>query len=313
MIPLEDVATDARALTQAFREAGAPSFRDVGAPDARLSYAAACQAAGPRVGGAVASRETTIAGIPCRDYRPTADTVPTPRPTLLFLHGGGWVIGDLDSHDLVCQDLAHESGARVVSVHYRLAPEHAFPAAHDDATAVARALLGNGSGIADPERIVIVGDSAGGNLAAWVAAQSAQDHFAHRLRGQVLFYPVTDLTGTQPSYERIVDGFPLTADTMRWFGENYVPDASMRRDRRLSPLLHPIAPGQPPTFICTVGLDPLADEGIAYAGALASAGIAVEHHHLPGYAHGLVTSAGLIPTGRELLHRAAAFARRLLQ
>lgn len=313
MIPIEDVAADARALTQAYRESGAASFRDLGVPGARARYTTACLTAGPLMDDAVVTREIVIADVPCREYRSAVDTALTPRPTLLFLHGGGWVIGDLDTHDLVCRDFARESGARVISVHYRLAPEHSFPAAHDDVTVVAHALLADGSGIADPERIVIVGDSAGGNLATWVAAQSAQGHFAHRLRGQVLFYPVTDLTGAHPSYRRIVEGFPVTADTMQWFAELYVPDAQARREPRLSPLLHPIVPGQPPTFICTVGLDPLADEGIAFAAALASAGIAVEHHHLPDYAHGLLTSAGKIPTAQMILGRAAAFARRLLE
>ncbi|MBK0417513.1 alpha/beta hydrolase [Leucobacter sp. CSA1] len=317
LIPLEAVADDARPLIEAFRAAGSVSFQDTGLAEARSGYVAGCRANGPvhRNGAEVAVEEHRLSGVPCRAYAPA--TSPSNDTTILFFHGGGWVIGDLDTHDPLCRYLAAASGSTIVAVDYRLAPEHPFPAAHDDAIAAATAILGglDGGGgdradpalVRDAERVVVVGDSAGANLAAWVAAASTRGAFAHRLRGQVLLYPVADLTFSFPSHRSITAGFPLTAASMEWFAASYAPDAAVRSHPALSPALHPVAEGQPPAFIATVGLDPLADEGIAFAGRLASAGAAVEHHHLPRHAHGLVTSAGRIATGRRLLERVVGF------
>lgn len=324
MIPLSEVAEDARASIAAFRAAGSVSFQHLGPAEARASYRASCRANGPSNRGEATVFGARVGGVPCRVYRAAGshdgaeraeDPVGGSAGAVLFFHGGGWVIGDLDSHDALCRALAEASGATVIAVGYRLAPEHPFPAAHDDAIAVASRLLATDDGgaaeprLADPSRIVVAGDSAGGNLAAWVASEAARGRFAHRPVGQVLLYPVADLTGSRGSYARIAEGFPLTAASMRWFADLYAPVVEDRGRAELSPLLHGIPAGLAPAFVGTVGLDPLADEGVAYALALADAGTRVEHHHLPRHAHGLMTASGRIGSGRRLLDRAAAFVR----
>jgi acetyl esterase/lipase len=311
MIPLEAIAADARESIRIFREARQVSLQDAGPAEARDTYAATCRASGPPDDGSVRTRDVLVADIPCRVYLLENDRASAPRPAVLFLHGGGWVIGDLETHDLLCRALTRATGARILAVDYRRAPEHRFPAAHDDACAVARTILSGDCGLLDPARVVVMGDSAGGNLAAWVAAESAHDRFAHRFVGQVLLYPVVDLIGPRPSYQRITEGFPLTSATMRWFAKSYAPQCEMWTDPRLSPLLYTTV-AQAPAFLLTVGLDPLADEGIAYASALASAGTAIEHIHLPRHSHGLATAAGRIPTGQRVIGQAAAFVRRLI-
>jgi len=319
LIPLDAVADDARPLIQAFRSAGSVSFQDVDLTTSRRNYLLSCRANGPTNDAPMTVTDANLAGVRCRVYRPmpedpdTSEDGASAESAILFFHGGGWVIGDLDTHDLLCRYLADSTGTSVVAVDYRLAPEHAFPAAHDDSIAVAQHLLrtgdlGDGSAV-DPARIAVVGDSAGANLVAWIAAESARGAFAHEIMCQVLFYPVTDLTFSQPSHLRITAGFPLSASSMRWFANAYVPQPHERAHASVSPLLHPPIVPQAPAFLCTVGLDPLADEGIAYAGELARAGTAVEHHHLPRHAHGLVTSAGKIGTGLRVLDRAAHFIR----
>lgn len=318
MIPLSEVAEDARRMIAEFRAAESVSFQDRPVAEARAEYRSACRANGVVSRGAQTVFGVRVAGVPCRVYRPSESRRSTAEPekpggALLFLHGGGWVIGDLESHDPLCRALATGTGCTVIAVDYRRAPEHPFPAAHEDAIAVAAALLdgaplgADGRPLVDPSRIALVGDSAGGNLAAWIAGEAARGRFAHRPLAQVLFYPVVDLSCSRESYARITEGFPLTAASMRWFAAQYVPRAEDRGRRELSPLRHELTAGQAPSFIATVGLDPLADEGVAYALALADAGARVEHHHLPRHAHGLMTSAGRIGSGRWLLDRACAF------
>jgi acetyl esterase len=250
------------------------------------------------------------AGVPVRIYRGRGPAE-GPSAAIVFLHGGGWVVGDLDTHDAVCRLLAVESGAVVIAVGYRCAPEHPFPAAHQDALAATAWVMESADalGVA-ADRVCVIGDSAGGNLAAHVARTAAQDRLPGPVRSQALLYPVLDLTMSTRSYARVTSGFPLTAASMRWFADASVPDPADRTRAELSPLLHPVPPELAPLLIVTVGHDPLADEGIAYAAAVASAGRAVEHHHLPHHAHGLITSAGRIATGRALLSRVADFARR---
>lgn len=310
VIPLEQVAADARPLIAAFRDAGSVSFQDVGLETSRDNYLASCRANGPVHPGAVESVDRTIAGVPCRVYSP-AEAADSPA-TLVFLHGGGWVVGDLDTHDALCRYLAAGSGYRIVAVHYRLAPEHPYPAAHDDALAVAAAVLSADGEFADGP-VLIAGDSAGGNLAAWVARAAARGDFERSPVGQVLLYPVTDLTLSSRSYEQITAGFPLTAASMGWFADHYAPEVEQRDEPALSPALHPLDTAQTRAFVVTVGLDPLADEGILYAGMLASAGTRVEHHHLPRHTHGLITSSGRIATGSQFLDRAVGFMRECVE
>ena len=309
-IPLDRVAPDARELIRAFREGGRISFQSLPLSESRATYVAGCHRNGPAPAGEVDTEDVVLAGVPCRVYTPSR--AKAGGDAILFFHGGGWVIGDLDSHDLVCRRLASESGLLVIAVEYRLAPEAVFPAAHDDALAVAAEVLGGTSarrGIAH-ERLIVVGDSAGASLAAWVARAAAAGDLPDGVIGQVLLYPVTDLTFAEQSHRAITSGFPLTADSMRWFANHYAPQVTERSHPALSPLLHLSGTGaQAATFVATVGLDPLADEGMAYARRLAETGTPVTHRHFPEHAHGLITSAGVIPTGDALLSDVAAFIR----
>ncbi|WP_249674630.1 alpha/beta hydrolase [Pseudomonas abieticivorans] len=311
-IALEQVAADAVDLVRAFRANGEVSFQDVPLAEARANYLKACAANGVawQPVAEVHTLEYPVAQgtAALRLYRPAGSAGEAVTPWVLFIHGGGWVIGNLDSHDSLCRSLANQSGASVVAVDYRLAPEHRFPVPLDDCLAALRFVRDNASQLRlDLGNAVVAGDSAGGNMATVLANHPAYQVEGVAFKAQVLLYPVTDLTASHASYQRVTQGFPLTAKSMHWFREQYVPTGQDPSDARLSPLLHSEGRVQPDLFILTVGHDPLADEGIAYAGAAASAGTAVVHHHLPRHAHGVLTSAGKIETGRRLLAEAAQF------
>lgn len=311
-VALDQVAADAVELVRAFRANGEVSFQDVPLADARANYLKACAANGIEAQSVAQVRtleyEVAQGKASVRLYRPSGSQPSSLTPLVVFIHGGGWVIGDLQSHDSLCRSLANQSGASVVAIDYRLAPEHRFPVPLDDCLAAVRFIRDNADDLRlDLTRVVVAGDSAGGNMATVLA-----NHPAYRVEGidfkaQALFYPVTDLTASHASYQRITQGFALTAASMYWFRAQYLlPDQDLG-DARLSPLLHAEGRVQPDLFILTVGHDPLADEGIAYAAAAARAGTRVIHHHLPRHAHGLLTSAGNIATGRALLTQAAQF------
>jgi acetyl esterase len=311
-IALEQVAADAVDLVRAFRANGEVSFQDVPLADARANYLKACAANGVshEAVAEVQTLEYPVAqGTAClRLYRPASSAREAVTPLVFFIHGGGWVIGNLDSHDSLCRSLANQSKASVVAVDYRLAPEQQFPVPLDDCLAALRFVRDNASALLlDLTNAVVAGDSAGGNMATVLANHPAYQLEGIGFKAQVLFYPVTDLTASHGSYRRINQGFPLTAKSMYWFREQYLPAGQNLGDARLSPLLHAEGRVQPDLFILTVGLDPLADEGIAYAATAARAGTAVVHHHLPRHAHGVLTSAGKIETGRRLLTQAAEF------
>jgi len=214
-------------------------------------------------------------------------------PLVVFFHGGGFVIGDLDTHDGTCRILATRTGAVVVSVDYRLAPEHRFPAALDDGVAALTwAATAASTFGADPARLAVAGDSAGGNLAA-AAAQRARDAGAPALAAQALVYPVVDFTTARPSVADNGEGYLLTADAMAWFAEQYLGDAP-RDDPGASPLLGRLT-GLPPAVVATAEFDPLRDEGRAYAAALSGAGVAVDHLEFPGLVHGFLGLGALSP------------------
>lgn len=316
-VPLEQVAADAVDLIRAFRVSGEISFQDVTLAQARANYLKACAANGLEAESVADIRtldypvaEGTAS---LRVYRPAGMPAHVVTPVVVFIHGGGWVIGNLDSHDSICRALANRTDATVIAVQYRLAPEYRFPVPLDDCFAAIRYITGQASELkVDPRLALIVGDSAGGNMATVLANDPACQALGMTFKGQVLFYPVTDLTASQPSYQRITCGFPLTARSMYWFKDQYTTQDQDWGDARLSPLLHAKGRKQPPLFILTVGHDPLSDEGIAYASAAARAGTEVLHLHLPGHAHGVLTSAGKIATGRQVLAQAAQFIVRKL-
>ena len=201
-------------------------------------------------------------------------------PGLVFFHGGGWVIGDLDSHDDLCRDLAAQAGCAVLSVDYRLAPEHRFPAAADDAIAATNWVAANAAPLGiDPKRLAVGGDSAGGNLAA-VAALAARDA-GRPLAAQLLIYPVTDMSRFEgESYATCGEGYGLTAGAMVWFRDHYLTDANAARDWRVSPLLASDLGRSPPALVVTAEFDVLRSEGEAYAKRLAEAGVPTRAHPL---------------------------------
>jgi acetyl esterase len=252
------------------------------------------------------TEDATIPGpagdIPIRIYRPDIDGT---APTIAFFHGGGFVIGDIETHDdqarLICRDAAMV----VVSVDYRLAPEHPFPAGFDDCLAATRWVAEHVESLGgDPERIVVGGDSAGANLAAAVALASRTA--GPSLAAQFLIYPVVDFTAdaVYPSRTENAEGYLLTEPDMSWFHGNYVGDGLDLRDPRLSPLLADDLTGAPAAVVGTAEFDPLRDEGDAYAEALADAGVKVWHHRFDGMIHGFyglgVHSAGAAAAVSEL-------------
>ena len=253
--------------------------------------------------------DTRIADVPVRDYVPAVPAFPAvpaaagPLPCVVYFHGGGWVTGDLDLADTTVRALATGAGAVSVSVDYRLAPEHPFPAAVDDALAVVGAVLAGDTGLRiDTGRVAVAGDSAGGNLAA-VVAQQLRGH-SPALVHQALFYPVTDASTTDTdSYRAFGEGHGLSTRDMEWFIGHYAGTAD-RRDPRLSPLHNPDLTGLPPATIITAGCDPLASEGRAYGRALVKAGTRASVIEFPGQMHAFLDLGALLDdalTARRLV------------
>jgi len=228
--------------------------------------------------------------LPLRVYRPSAAG---PLPGLLFFHGGGWVLGDLDLSDNLCRELAAEADCVVVSVDYRLAPEHRFPAAVEDAYAATCLVAEQAARFGvDPTAVAVSGVSAGGNLAAAVALR-ARDVGGPRLIAQVLICPVLDFAFDTPSYEQNATGFLLERDDMRWFWAQYLPTEAWGAHPYASPLRAEDVSGVAPAVVITAEYDPLRDEGAAYADRLAAAGVPVDHRCYDGMIHGFVGNPGL--------------------
>jgi len=250
--------------------------------------------------------------LPARHYRPPGDA--DGRPLLLFLHGGGYATGDLDSHDAPCRLLCAHAGVHVLAVDYRLAPEHPFPAAFDDALAAWRWTAAHAGELgADPKRLAIGGDSAGGNLSATVSLASARaDERAPDV--QLLLYPGIDFDEARPSRETFGDGFFLTAPLIDWFLRHYLDGVEVdRRDPRLSPIHAEDLGGLPAAIVVTAGFDPLRDEGEDYAAALAAAGNPVVQRRHPSLIHGFINTLGVGTASREALVETAGTLRALLE
>lgn len=290
---------DAAAVYKAFQEAGRPAYETLTADEARAYYSQARFATNPDAPELARVAPLAIpaphGAIPARLYVPKE-----PRqhdglsPALVFFHGGGWVIGDLDSHDVVCRQLAAEGALIVISVDYRLAPEHKFPAAADDAIAATKWIAAHARDLGvDASRLSIGGDSAGGNLAA-VVALAARDAGGTALAGQVLIYPATDFAMTHGSHSEPETSVLLTHSVIRWFRDHYLNGASDIHDWRASPARAQNLAGLPPAYVLTAGADPLRDEGDEYAERLRQAGVPVTYKHFPGQFHGFFTMGKLL-------------------
>ena len=224
--------------------------------------------------------------IPLRLYKPSVAEV---LPVLVYYHGGGWVIGDLDTHDVLCRELAHLSGCAVVAVDYRMGPEYRFPAAVDDCFAATRWVRQNAQTLGlDADRMAVGGDSAGGNLAAVVSLLS-RDAGDLPIRYQLLIYPATDMRQLTASIQSNGQGYMLTKDTMDYFQGHYIDDKTAFSDWRASPLLAASHANLPPALVLTAGFDPLRDEGIAYAQKMTEAGSHSTHISFERQIHGFIT------------------------
>lgn len=301
----EDVA----AFLAAVRASGRPAFETLSVADARAFYRGGRDTLNlPSVEiGDVSDECFGGRGGPVglRHYRPARSLVGA-QPAILFYHGGGWVIGDLDTHDSICRHLVAATGLQLIAVDYRLAPEHRFPAAVEDSIDAHAILIDRAAewGI-DPQRIVLMGDSAGGGLSL-VVALHARDMCLPLPVAQALFYPVTDLRGRTESYARVRD-VPITARTMAWFAGHYLQHPEQAGDWRTSPLLATTLASLPPTFIAICGEDPLYDEGKALAARLYRGGNIVELRDLPGQLHGYLTLGRKLAEAERSIAAASAF------
>lgn len=259
--------------------------------------------------GAITDRSIDGPGgpLPLRFYTPRG--LKGPAPALVYFHGGGWIYGDLDTHDAFCRVLAEEAQVRIVSVDYRLAPEAPFPAAFDDNWAAWKWITENAQGLGiDASRIAVGGDSAGGNMAASVA-QHAVDGDGVKPAFQLLIYPTTDFLEKSESRTTYGEGFFLTKGFMDLAEENYLVGNEDKSDKRLSPLRHDPS-GVAPAYVVTAGFDPLLDEGKAYADKMAAAGVPVEYVCEEGLIHGFVNMVGLGSSAPKAVRRIASALQR---
>jgi acetyl esterase len=252
-------------------------------------------------------RNLTVQGaggpLPARLYVPFAAGVTS--PGLVFFHGGGFVLGDLDSHEMLCRRLAEGAKVRVLSVAYRLAPEHKFPAAPEDCIAAARWAFAHAAEIGfDPARIGVGGDSAGGNLTA-VVAQAFKRDGALRLKAQLMLYPCTQFLKMTPSQLKFAEGYFLTQKAQDYFVQQYLGEKDNAYDWRASPLIADDLTGLPPAFLSTVGFDPLLDEGRAYADKLAASGVPTVYRHYANQVHGFYNMTAISKTARDAIQEAA--------
>jgi acetyl esterase len=305
---------DAQLALAMMARAGRPSFETLSPEAARREITRTARVLGgePRPVEHVASLGMSgpTGPIPARLYRP--ETASVRLPLLVYYHGGGWVVGDLDTHDGVCRFLALTAGVCVLSVDYRLAPEHRFPAAVEDACAAFRWAVDHARELgSEPTCIAVGGDSAGGNLAA-VVSQIAVREGGPVPAFQLLLYPVTDLSTKHSSYRSFGDGFFLTEAQMDWYRGHYLPDEAAARDPRASPLLAPSLGGLPPAHVVTAGFDPLRDEGEAYAVRLQQASVPTTLRRYAGLVHAFCNMTALAPSAERATTEVALALREAL-
>ena len=305
-----------RALLDFIEQQNVPPTHTLSVADARAYYRDRRSVTQPAPPEVALVRELQMNGphgaIPMRLYRPLGASATASLAVLVYFHGGGWVIGDLDTHDSLCRALCNESGCALVSVDYRLGPEHRFPAAVNDALAATRWVREQAAGLhLDASRLAVGGDSAGGNLAA-VVSIAARDSGDLPIAFQLLIYPATDQHRTAPSHATNGEGYLLTRDTMAYFTGHYITDPAHYKDWRSSPLLHSDLSQLPATLVLTAGYDPLRDEGAAYAEALTAAGNRASYVCFERQIHGFITMGKLIDEANAAVTMCAAELRRAL-
>ncbi|MBC7734882.1 MAG: alpha/beta hydrolase [Bacteriovorax sp.] len=306
----------ARALMDLMAERGVPPTHTLSPAEARAFYRERRTFTQPEPPQVAAVRELTATtpqgDIPLRLYRPLGSDATTVLPVLVYYHGGGWVIGDLDTHDTLCRELANAAGCAVVAVDYRMGPEHRFPAAVDDVLAATHWVRAQAGALRlDPGRLAVGGDSAGGNLAA-VVALAARDAGDLPIAFQLLIYPATDMRRGHPSHTTNGDGYVLTRDTLAYFHDHYIADPAHDLDWRASPLLHTDLAGLPPALVITAGYDPLRDEGLDYARALTEAGNRATCVCFERQIHGFITMGRVLDEANTAVALCAAELRRVL-
>lgn len=314
----------ARALIDLMIEKRLPAVHTLTPDEARRFYRDRRSFTQPEPPAVAEVRELSMAGpagvVPMRFVRPVTAAAAAGTagaegalPLLVYFHGGGWTIGDLDTHDVLCRQLAVAGGCAVLSVDYRLAPEHRFPAAVDDCIAATRWARAQARALGiDPRRIAVGGDSAGGNLAAVVALveRDAAPAGAPPLAAQLLIYPATDMRAVAPSHQTNAQGYLLTADSIAYYRGHYTPEAATWSDWRASPLLAKNHAGLPPALVLTAGFDPLRDEGRQYADALSAAGNRVQYVCFERQVHGFITMSRVIDEAQSAVELSGAVLRR---
>jgi acetyl esterase len=300
----------AQALLRLIEDKGIPPTHTLTPQQARALYRERRVFTQPEPPPVGALRELEARGpagpIALRSYRPLGSGAADMLPVLVYYHGGGWVIGDLDTHDTLCRQLANQSGCAVVAVDYRLAPEHRFPAAVDDAVAAARWVHRHADALhVDANRIAVGGDSAGGNLAA-VVALAARDAGDLPLAFQLLIYPATDQRRGWPSHTSNGEGYLLTKASMDYYHAHYIGDPAQDADWRASPLLATSHAGLPPALVLTAGYDPLRDEGLQYAHALSAAGSRATLVNFERQVHGFILMGRVLDEANVAVQLCAA-------
>ena len=306
-----------RALLDFIEQRGIPPTHTLSVADARAYYRDRRHVTQPAPPEMALVRDLAAGGphgsIPLRLYRPSGSSATETLPVLVYYHGGGWVIGDLDTHDTLCRELATGAGCAVVSVDYRMAPEQRFPAAVDDCMAAAYWVRDHAAELRlDAARLAVGGDSAGGNLAA-VVAITARDSGDLPIAFQLLIYPATDQHRSHPSHTENGQGYLLTSDTMAYFTGHYLPERAQYDDWRASPLLHPDLSNLPPALVLTAGFDPLRDEGAAYAERLTAAGNRASYVCFDRQIHGFILMGKVIDEANTAVALCAAELRRALR
>jgi acetyl esterase len=304
-MPLDPGAETVLAL---IKQIGRPPMHTLTPLEAREASAKSRAVLQPEAEAVAVREELACPGphgeIRLRHYRPAGSAPGAVLPCLVYFHGGGWVIGDLDSHDQPCRVLCNASGGAVISVDYRMAPEHVYPAAVEDSAAAVGWIAANAARLGiDAGRIAVGGDSAGGNLAA-VTALMARDGALPPVGFQLLLYPATDLAVESPAYQRFTDGLILTDKTMRYFIDLYAPDLARRLEWHASPARAASLKGAPTAYVMTAAYDPLVDEGRAYAVRLEQEGVRVTHIHMSDQLHAFLGMGKFIPAATLALRQA---------